>query len=132
MRYYRVALTIGIISAVLVTSSFAYYIHTAREVTYKRSKLEAILAANGKRKDYVKKIESIKAYSSKLITLSHERNTNVDYEIVLKNYDVKNLFSEVASTYKNDMFFLDKATVESTSAGITVTMKGFKLGSGNE
>ncbi len=132
MRYYRVALTIGIISAVLVTSSFAYYIHTARKVTYNRTKLEAILSANSHRKDYVKKIESIKAYSSKLIALSHERNTNVDYEIILKDYDVKNLFSEVASTYKNDMFFLDKATVESTSAGITVTMKGFKLGSGNE
>ena len=132
MRYYRVALAIGIISAVLVTSSFAYYIHTAREVTYNRTKLEAILSANGKRKDYVKKIESIKAYSSKLIALSHERNTNVEYEIVLKDHDVKNLFSEVASAYKNDMFFLDKATVESTSSGITVTMKGFKLGSGNE
>ena len=131
MRYYRLALTIGIISAVLIISSFAYYIHATREVNFNRSKLEAILAANEQRKHYVKKIESIKAYSAKLITLSHERGINVDYEIVLTDHDVKKLFSEVASTYAEDMFFLEKAIVTSTSSGITVSMKGFKLGGGN-
>ena len=131
MRYYRLALTIGIISALLVISSFAYYIHAAREVTFNRTKLEAILATNEQRKLYVKKIESIKAYSAKLITLSHERGINVDYEITLTDHDVKKLFSEVASTYAQDMFFLEKAIVTSTSSGITVNMKGFKLGGGN-
>jgi hypothetical protein len=131
MRYYRLALTIGIISAFLVISCFAYYIHASREVTFNRAKLEAILAANEQRKQYVKKIESIKAYSSKLIALSHERGINVDYEIILTDHDVKKLFSEVASTYEEDMFFLEKATVTSTSSGITVSMKGFKLGGGN-
>jgi hypothetical protein len=131
MRYYRLALTIGIISAMLVISSFAYYIHAAREITFNRTKLEAILATNEQRKHYVKKIESIKAYSAKLITLSHERGINVDYEIVLTDHDVKKLFSEVASTYAQDMFFLEKAIVTSTSSGITVSMKGFKLGGGN-
>jgi hypothetical protein len=131
MRYYRLALTIGIISAMLVISSFAYYIHAAREITFNRTKLEAILATNEQRKHYVKKIESIKAYSEKLITLSHERGINVDYEIVLTDHDVKKLFSEVASTYEQDMFFLEKAIVTTTSSGITVSMKGFKLGGGN-
>jgi len=131
MRYYRLALTIGIISAMLVISSFAYYIHAAREITFNRTKLEAILATNEQRKHYVKKIESIKAYSAKLITLSHERGINVDYEIVLTDHDVKKLFSEVASTYAQDMFFLEKAIVTSTSSGITVNMKGFKLGGVN-
>jgi hypothetical protein len=131
MRYYRLALTIGIISAMLVISSFAYYIHAAREITFNRTKLEAILATNEQRKHYVKKIESIKAYSAKLITLSHERGINVDYEIVLTDHDVKKLFSEVASTYAQDMFFLEKAIVITTSSGITVSMKGFKLGGGN-
>jgi hypothetical protein len=128
MRYYRIALTIGIISALLVVCCFAYYINSSREVTYTRSRLEAILAANEQRKQYVTKIESIKAYSAKLITLSHERGINVDYEIVLTDHDVKKLFSEIASTYAEDMFFLEKATVTSTSSGITVSMKGFKLG----
>ena len=131
MRYYRLALTIGIISALLVISSFAYYIHAAREVTFNRTKLEAILATNEQRKQYVKKIESIKAYSAKLITLSHERGINVEYEITLTDHDVKKLFSEVASTYAEDMFFLEKATVTSASSGITVSMKGFKLGGKN-
>jgi hypothetical protein len=128
MRYYRLALTMGVISALLVICCFAYYIHASREVTFTRSKLEAILAANEQRKQYVRKIESIKAYSAKLITLSHERGINVDYEVVLTDHDVKKLFSEVASTYAEDMFFLEKATVTSTSSGITVSMKGFKLG----
>ena len=131
MRYYRLALTIGIISAVLVISGFAYYVHAAREITFNQTKLEAILATNEQRKQYVKKIESIKAYSAKLITLSHERGINVDYEITLTDHDVKKLFSEVASTYAQDMFFLEKAIVTSTSSGITVSMKGFKLGGGN-
>jgi hypothetical protein len=131
MRYYRLALTIGIISAVLVVSGFTFYIHASREVTFSRSKQEAILATNEQRKQYVKKIESIKAYSAKLITLSHERGINVDYEITLTDHDVKKLFSEVASTYAQDMFFLEKAIVTSTSSGITVSMKGFKLGGGN-
>jgi hypothetical protein len=131
MRYYRLALTIGITSALLLISSFTYYIHAAREVTFSRSKLEAILATNEQRKQYIKKIESIKAYSAKLITLSHERGINVDYEITLTDHDVKKLFSEVASTYAQDMFFLEKAIVTSTSSGITVSMKGFKLGGGN-
>ena len=131
MRYYRLAMTIGIISALLVILCFAYYIHAAREVNFNRTKLEAILAANEQRKQYVKKIESIKAYSSKLITLSHERGIDVDYEIVLTDHDVKKLFSEVASTYAEDMFFLEKAIVTSTSSGITVSMKGFKLGGGH-
>jgi hypothetical protein len=56
MRYYRLAMIIGIISAVLVISCFGYYLHTAREVTFNRAKLEAVLAANEQRKQYVKKI----------------------------------------------------------------------------
>jgi len=131
MRYYRIALTIGIISAVLVVSCFAYYIQAARDVTFNRTRLEAILATNEQRKQYVKKIESIKAYSTKLITLSHERGITVDYEITLTDHDVNKLFSQVASTYAQDMFFLEKAIVTSTSSGITVSMKGFKLGGGN-
>ncbi len=131
MRYYRLALIMGIISAVLVISGFAYYVHAAREITFNQAKLGAILATSEQRKQYVKKIESIKAYSAKLITLSHERGINVDYEITLTDHDVKKLFSEVASTYAQDMFFLEKAIVTSTSSGITVSMKGFKLGGGN-
>ncbi len=131
MRYYRLALTIGIISAMLVISSFTYYVHAAREIAFNQAKLGAILATYEQRKQYVKKIESIKAYSAKLITLSHERGINVDYEITLTDHDVKKLFSEVASTYAQDMFFLEKAIVTSTSSGITVSMKGFKIGGGN-
>ncbi|HVN71954.1 MAG TPA: hypothetical protein VMU10_08030 [Desulfomonilia bacterium] len=131
MRYFRIAMTIGILSACLLTLAFSYYLHTMKDVKFKQAKLETILATNAQRKNYVKKIESIKAYSSKLINLSHEKGADVDYEIVLTEPDVKKLFSEVASTYSEGMFFLDKAVVESTSGGIKVDMKGFKIGGGN-
>jgi len=131
MKYYRTALAVGIISSLLVISSFIYYVHSARVVQFKTNKLTTILAADEQRGQYVKKIESIKAYSSKLITISHERGIHVDYDITLTDHDVKRLFTEVASTYEHDMFFLDKAVVTSTSAGITVSMKGYKLGGAN-
>ena len=130
MRYYRTALTVGIISGIMVISSFIFYVHSTRDVRFNQTKLAAIMSANDQRRQYVKKIESIKAYSSKLINLSREKGINVDYEITLTDHDVKRLFSEVASTYEQDMFFLEKATVISTSAGISVSMKGFKLGGG--
>jgi hypothetical protein len=128
MRYFKIALIIGIMSTLLVTSSFSYYRFTQMEVKNNQTKLQAILAANDQRKDYGDKIKAIKAYSSKLIALSRERKTNVDYEIVLTDHDVKRLLSKVASTYSDGFFFLDKGTIESNQSGITVTMKGFKLG----
>jgi hypothetical protein len=128
MRYFKIALIIGIMSTLLVTSSFSYYRFTQMEVKNNQTKLQAILAANDQRKDYGYKIKAIKAYSSKLIALSRERKTNVDYEIVLTDHDVKRLLSKVASTYSDGFFFLDKGTIESNQSGITVTMKGFKLG----
>lgn len=130
MRYYRTALTVGIISGIIVISSFIFYVHSTRDVRFNQTKLAAIMSTNDQRRQYVKKIEAIKAYSSKLINLSREKGINVDYEITLTDHDVKRLFSEVASTYEQDMFFLEKATVISTSAGISVSMKGFKLGGG--
>jgi hypothetical protein len=128
MRYYRIALISGIISAFLVVSAFSYYCYSRTEVNNNRTKLEAILATNAQRKDYVKKMEAIKAYSQKLIALSHEGTAEVNYEIVLTDHDVKKLLSEVTSTYSSGLFFLDKGTIESTQAGITVTLKGFKMG----
>jgi hypothetical protein len=128
MRYYKAALIIGIMSMFAVTLSYSYYRFTEMEVKNNQTKLQAILAANEQRKDYYKKIEAIKAYSNKLTALSRERKTNVDYEIILTDHDVKKLLSKVASTYSDGFFFLDKGTIESTQSGITVTMKGFKLG----
>jgi hypothetical protein len=128
MRYYKAALIFGIMSMFAVTLSYSYYRFAEMEVKNNQTKLQAILAANEQRKDYYKKIEAIKAYSSKLIALSRERKTNVDYEIILTDHDVRRLLSKVASTYSDEFFFLDKGTIESTQSGITVTMKGFKLG----
>jgi hypothetical protein len=128
MRYYKAALIFGIMSMFAVTLSYSYYRFAQMEVKNNQTKLQAILAANEQRRDYGKKIEAIKACSSKLIALSREHKTNVDYEIILTDHDVKKLLSKVASTYSDGFFFLDKGTIESTQSGITVTMKGFKLG----
>ncbi|HPI91579.1 MAG TPA: hypothetical protein PLT09_00910 [Deltaproteobacteria bacterium] len=128
MRHYRTAVIIGFISLLLVSSAFAFYRTSVRDVSLQRAKLSSVLSASEQRKDYGKKIEAIKAGSTKLIALSSERGTNVDYEIELTDHDLTRLMGEVASTYSGGMFFLEEAVVESTSAGITVTMKGFKLG----
>jgi hypothetical protein len=128
MRYYKIALISGILSALLVVSSFFYYCYSMTEVNNNSTKLETILATNAQRKEYVKKMEAIKAYSQKLITLSREGTAEVNYEIILTDHDVKNLLSKVSSTYSNKLFFLDKGTIESTPSGITVTLKGFKMG----
>jgi hypothetical protein len=128
MKYFRTAILLGIISFIMVSSAFIFYRTSVKDVRLQRAKLSSILSAEDQRKDYSKKIEAIKEGSSKLVALSRERGTNVDYEIVITDHDLSRLMSEVASTYSGGMFFLEQALVESTSAGITVNMKGFKLG----
>lgn len=130
MRYFRVAMLFGIISTFLVVSAFTYYRHGVSSVRHNRTKLGAIHSSAAQRTEYAKKIEAIKAGSAKLIALSAERGTDIEYEIMLTEPNVARLMEKVASTYAEDMFFLDKAVVETTSAGISVTMKGFKLGGG--
>lgn len=128
MRHYRTAIILGIISILLISMSFFYYHTSVRDVSLQRIKLSSILSATEQRKDYGRKIEAIKAGSSKLIALSREQGTTIDYQIALTDHDLSRLMREVASTYSGGMFFLENAVVESTSAGITVSMKGFKLG----
>jgi hypothetical protein len=128
MKYYRIALISGLLSAFLLVSSFFYYSYTRNTELNNQSKLQTIPATNAQRRDYVKKMESIKSQSQKLIALSREGTTEVNYEIVLTDHDVKNLLSKVASTYSDKFFFLDKGTIESKPTGITVTLKGFKMG----
>lgn len=128
MRYYRAAIILGIISVFLITSAFLYYRSAVRNVSLQNDRLSSTLSAADQRRDYGRKIEAIKKENAKLIALSRERGTNVDYEITLTDHDLSRLMKEIASTYSGGMFFLEHAALESTSAGITVTMKGFKLG----
>jgi hypothetical protein len=128
MKYYRMALILGILSAFLVVSSFFYFSYTRNALAKNQSKLQTILTTNAQRKDYVKKMESIKSHSQKLIALTREGTTEINYEIVLTDHDVKNLLSKVASTYSDKIFFLDRGSIESKPTGLTVTLKGFKMG----
>jgi len=128
MKYYRMAVILGIISAFSIVSSYFYYSYTGKAVANNQAKLQTILATNAQRKDYVRKMESIKSHSQKLIALTREGTTEIDYEIVLTDHDVKSLLSKVASTYSDKIFFLDKGAIESSPAGITVSLKGYKMG----
>jgi hypothetical protein len=128
MRYYRLAIIAGIISVALVSSSYTLYHRSAKQAVINRATLTAIQADARQRSTYGAKMDAIRAGSAKLITLSSERHTNVEYEIELVDHDLAQLMSEIASTYAGGMFFLEEAVVESTSGGITVTMKGFKQG----
>ncbi len=128
MRFYRLAIILGIISVALISSSYTLYHRSAKQAAINRTTLTAIQADARQRSTYEAKMDAIRAGSSKLITLSGERHTNVEYEIELVDHDLAQLMSEVASTYAGGMFFLEEAVVESTSGGITVTMKGFKQG----
>jgi len=128
MKYYRMALILGITSALLVVSSYFYYSYTRKTVESNQAKLQTILTANTQRGGYVRKMESIKSHSQKLIALTREGTMEINYEIVLTDHDVKNLLSKVASTYSDKIFFLDKGSIESSPTGITVNLKGFKMG----
>ncbi|HDP24456.1 MAG TPA: hypothetical protein ENN34_03335 [Deltaproteobacteria bacterium] len=128
MRYYRTSILIGIISALILGSSFSYYRFTEIETNYNRSKLQTILAMAEDRKVYAEKIDAIKEYSSRLFAISHDHETNVDYEIVLSDHDISRLYSQIRSTYAQGLFFLEQATIESTPSGISLSVKGFKLG----
>ncbi|MGC9323979.1 MAG: hypothetical protein ACP5G0_04435 [Desulfomonilia bacterium] len=128
MRFYRISIFLGVISALLLSASYSYYRFTDIEVRYNRSRLQTILAMAEDRKVYAEKIDAIKEYSNRLFTLSHDRETTVDYEIVLSDHDIARLFSQIMSTYSQGLFFLDKATIESTPSGISLAVKGFKLG----
>lgn len=128
MKYYRMAVILGIISAVSIVSSYFYYSYTGKVMANNQARLQAILATNAQRKDYVRKMESIKSHSQKLIALTREGTTEIDYEIVLTDHDVKSLLAKAASTYSDKIFFLEKGAVESSPAGITLSLKGYKMG----
>lgn len=130
MRHYRAAIILGVMSVLMITSAFAYYRTSVRDVGLQRARLSSIHASSEQRRDYVRKIEAIKAGSHRLVALSRERGTTISYEIALVDHDLARLMRDVASTYSGAMFFLEHAVVESTSGGIAVSMKGFKLGAG--
>lgn len=132
MRHYRAAIILGVMSVLMISSAFAYYHMSVRDVDLQRARLSSIHASGEQRRDYVRKIAAIEAGSHKLIALSRERGTTISYEIALIDHDLARLMREVASTYTGGMFFLEHAVVESTSGGIAVSMNGFKLGAGQQ
>lgn len=130
MKYFRKALIFAITSAVVLVASFAYYLVEAVDVKAQGSRLASIREQSEQRRQYLRKIESIKLAKDRLVRLAGDGATEVDYSIVLVDHDLGSLMRRVASTYEGDLFFLENAVVESTSSGISVTMKGFKLSGG--
>ena len=130
MKDFRKALFVGIASAVVFTASCVFYSMEARDMETQRARLSSITSQDSMRHEYMKKIESVRKATGRLVMMARDRSTDVDYEVTLVDHDLRRLMRQVASTYTGELFFLERAVVESTSSGITVSMKGFKLSGG--
>jgi hypothetical protein len=128
MRYFRVAIIIGILGIMSITSSYYYYRSTQVHMQYCQIKFQTVVKMRSERKMYGEKIDALKEYGKKLIAISKERKTNVDYNITLSDHNLDTLRSKIISTYSEGLFFLERATLESGSSGIRLAVKGFKMG----
>jgi lipopolysaccharide export LptBFGC system permease protein LptF len=132
MKYYKIAIAIGILSIICISSSFSYYRSTQLQSVYNQKKYQSILKMRSERKMYGDKIEALKDYGKKLIAVSKDRKTNVDYDITLYDHDIDTIRSKIISTYSEGVFFLESATLESGSPGIRLAVKGFKMGENSD
>ncbi len=128
MRYFTVAIIAGIIGIMSFTSSCYYYRSTQVQAAYNEKKYQTIVEMRSERKIYGDKLEVLKEYGKRLVAVSRERKTNVDYDITLYDHDLDALRSKIISTYRDGVFFLESAIIESGSPGIRLAVKGFKLG----
>ncbi|HOO37554.1 MAG TPA: hypothetical protein PLV78_04520 [Deltaproteobacteria bacterium] len=128
MRYFRVAIIIGVLGILSITTSYYYYRSTQVQLQYNQMKFQTVVKMRSERKMYGEKIDALKEYGKKLIAISKERKTNVDYDITLSDHNLDTLRSKIISTYSEGLFFLERATLESGSSGIRLAVKGFKMG----
>lgn len=133
MRYFRVAIIAGLLGIICITSSFYYYRSTQVQAQYNQKKLQTVIKMRSERKMYGEKIGALKEYGKKLVAISKDRKTNVDYAITLSDHNINTLRSKIISTYNEGLFFLESALIESGADGIRLAVKGFKMGEdGNE
>ncbi len=128
MRRYRMAVIAGIVGVVLLSASFILFQVSSGELRQNRARLSAVRGESHQFREYRNKISAIKNQSSQLKFLSREADINLDYEIELTNNDLGVLMDEIAKSYSGMIIFLEQAMIESTVEGLTVRIKGFKLG----
>jgi hypothetical protein len=132
MRRYRIAVALGIISVVLLSLAFILFQASAGELERSRGRLSAIRGESAQLREYHIKIGAIKTQSAQLKFLSREKSINLDYEIELGGNDLSVLMDEMTKSYSGMIVFLEEAAIESREGGITVRVKGFKPGGGNQ
>jgi len=128
MRRYRIAVATGIIGVVLLSMAFILYQVSAGELQRSRGRLSALRGESAQLREYQSKIGAIKNQSSQLKFLSREKSINLDYEIELTDNDLTVLMNEITKSYSGMIIFLEEAAIESAEDGITVRIKGFKVG----
>ena len=128
MKYYTLAIIIGIISIMCTTASYSYYRLAQNQENFYENKYHTIIKMKSERKQYGEKLEALKEHARKLIAISKERKTTVDYDITLYDHDIDALYTKLVSTYNEGLFFLESATISSGSPGIRLAVRGFKMG----
>jgi len=128
MNIFRSAILFGVISILMLASSYYYYRTGQVAEQYQYNKFQAIQSTRGQREAYKDKLDTLKKQSNRIVSLSKEQKTNVDYEILLTDHGIKKLYNKVISTYDQGLFFLESAVIESSPSGISLTVKGFKVG----
>ncbi len=128
MKYYRLAVIIGLISTLSLISSFYYYQSTRAKADYFEKKYRAVMSARSEKEAYRARLDSVSLRWASLGRLSKEKTANVNYEITLYPSDFDDLNDKIVSTYDHGFFFLKSGVLERTPEGIKLAVSGFKRG----
>ncbi|MRR14203.1 hypothetical protein EG833_01985 [archaeon] len=128
MKLFRMAVTLGIISTLILVSSFYYYQSNLIQAEHSEKKYHRIMDSRAERQAYKTRLDSFRQRWESLGELSKEKSADVSYEINLRPKDFNELSGKIVSTYEHGFFFLKSAVLESNSGGISLVVKGFKRG----
>jgi len=128
VRYFKAAVALGLLGALLLTVSVTLHRQSVRNLSREKARLAYLTTMAGQTAVYEEKLESVKKTMPKLELLAAGGSAQIDYEISMTDNDLSRLMEKTRDTYADGIFFLESAVAESTSFGISVTMKGFKLG----
>lgn len=128
MKLFRMAMILGIMSTLILVSSFYYYQSTLIQADLTEKKYHKIMDSRSERQAYKTRLDTFRQRWENLGELSKEKAADVSYEINLRPKDFNELSGKIVSTYEHGFFFLKNAVLECNSGGVSLTMKGFKRG----
>ncbi len=128
MKHFKRAFLIALLSCMLLPGAFIVFRLSEMQVSYCRHKHETLVRMQHDRQRFEDQMEALRENGKRLIALSRESRTPVDYEIVLEDHALEGIHEKIISTYQDGLFFLTSATLESGPGGILLAVKGYRVG----